>query len=366
MLEDRVFRTSASRLNLRAGPSTRFAVLTSLSRGQAVARVDEADRDGWWLIFADVPGDGAYIGFAAARFLIPIEDTNATLANQPIPYEPGEDDDEAHPSREPEGAPPPETESEIDTWIDGWNPEIEDAHRHPSPNHNSRSAPNGIERVVIHITGNPNFETVRSGFMRAGGASAHYLIEPNGQLHQFVSEERRAYHAGIKSFVRKLYDRNDGQWRKYKRHFSWAGTGHYPNGSIFYDADLKPVSDRSKAQLVGRADGSEWPAYRYFDSLWGRVNLPVGYAPHHKDPNDYSIGIELLSYGAKRASPEHYSPEMYHTLRALVDDICRRHNIPKSRTNICGHEDVNPVERWGWDPNQGFDWNQLISHGAFA
>ena len=30
------------------------------------------------------------------------------------------------------------------------------------------------------------------------------------------------------------------------------------------------------------------------------------------------------------------------------------------REAVCGHEDVNPIERWGWDPNQGFDWERLF------
>lgn len=71
-MAERVFQVAAGALNLRVGPEADRAPVAVLTQGQLVARLDEEDRNGWWWVFADVPGDGAFLGYVAARHLSPI------------------------------------------------------------------------------------------------------------------------------------------------------------------------------------------------------------------------------------------------------------------------------------------------------
>ena len=104
---DKVFRVSTGALNIRAEPSSRSGILTALPAGQAVARLDEMDRNGWWLVFADTPGDGLYVGYVAARFLTPI--TSMTGMEVPAPA-PATALETAAGSGSTQPAPPPEGE----------------------------------------------------------------------------------------------------------------------------------------------------------------------------------------------------------------------------------------------------------------
>ena len=72
----------------------------------------------------------------------------------------------------------------------------------PSPNYGARPARVSIDLVVLHYTGMP---TARSALARlcdpAASVSAHYLIEEAGAIHRLVAEERRAWHAGVASWM---------------------------------------------------------------------------------------------------------------------------------------------------------------------
>ncbi len=375
-MSDRVFRVDASALNLRVQPSTGSEALALLRAGQAVARLDDLDHDGWWFVFADTPGEGLYVGYVFARHLRPVMAPvlEGPEAEKPLPP-PAEDETLDSPPREPEG---PQGDASGDTapvarpagpeWEDGWNLALARSHRHASPNHGVRR--NGrIDRVIIHIAGTASLQTIIDRFMNpSASSSAHYLITPDGALHQFVSEQRRAWHSGIQPFVRELYDRNDGTWRRFKRYFRWAhDDGWYPGNAVFLDGQhnlLGSQAVRDQAKLVMRPDSAEWDEYAWFDRAFGRRALPIGYREGNRDPNDASIGIEILGFGGKQADPSLYTDAMYDRLGALVDDICARHAISRSRETICGHEDVNPVERWGWDPNRGFEWHRILGGGG--
>jgi N-acetylmuramoyl-L-alanine amidase len=185
--------------------------------------------------------------------------------------------------------------------------------------------------------------------------SAHYLIDKEGLIFQFVQEEDQAWHAGIKKAVHKLYAKPATSWRKYLYFFDWYS---YPANSIYFDRDLKKVQGSQMATFVGRADGKEWNDYDYFKERWGETAGPLNYT-ESDSPNGYSVGIEILSLGAKSASSTAYTAKMYKSLNRLVTDICTRNGIPMEKGRVAGHEDVNPVQRWGWDPNQGFDWNKV-------
>lgn len=58
-------------LQLRAHAAPGADLLVTLKPGQLVARLDAHDREGWWYLFADTPGEGAYVGYALARHLTP-------------------------------------------------------------------------------------------------------------------------------------------------------------------------------------------------------------------------------------------------------------------------------------------------------
>ncbi|MEO7323393.1 MAG: N-acetylmuramoyl-L-alanine amidase [Dokdonella sp.] len=207
--------------------------------------------------------------------------------------------------------------------------------------------------VVCHITGSDSFASVKKTFLTS--VSAHYVVDKAGVIYQFVQEDDQAWHAGIARSTLALYAQGAQAWRKYLFYFEWT---RYPIGSVFVDENLQPVEGGRVATFVRRADGADWPHYAYFDQRWGAGTMPANYATSQY-PNAYSVGIEILSLGATKASDETYTPAMYRSLRSLVTDICARQAIPMQKGHVLGHEDVNPVQRYGWDPNQGFDWTQV-------
>lgn len=105
----------------------------------------------------------------------------------------------------------PASDSERAVWRDGWWRRAEPC---PSPNHNERPAAAGVSLVVVHSISlppgqyggdaierlftnrlawdeHPYFESIRGLEV-----SAHFLIRRSGKLLQFVSCDRRAWHAG--------------------------------------------------------------------------------------------------------------------------------------------------------------------------
>lgn len=237
-------------------------------------------------------------------------------------------------------------------WTE-FNEIVPASRRYPTDKKNNRrSAIKKPSHLVLHITGPGSVAVIKSTFL-SEKRSAHYLIDREGKIHQFVPDAGRAWHAGIERFVAKLYNKNDGTWRRYKRYDQMQ-----PKGEKYFDKDLNPLSGPSNAVLVSRGDGSEWPDYEYFDKRWGRLDQPFYYATDD-DPNDYSIGIEMLSVGAKTRDPAQYTEALYEGLEELLSNLCRKYGIPRDREHIIGHEDVDPCARWGWDPNQGFDWSRV-------
>src|SRR5262245_2918102 len=145
--------------------------------------------------------------------------------------------------------------------IMGWNPKVPEERRYPGKMTPGRSAP--PTHVVCHITGTNSFETVRKEFTTS--ASAHYVIDKEGVLYQFVEEENQAWHSGIKASVQTQYDERGNGWRKLLYHFDWA---KYPADSVWLDSKLKPVPSRPEATFVGRPGDLEWTEYEYFRARW--------------------------------------------------------------------------------------------------
>ena len=72
-------------------------------------------------------------------------------------------------------------------------------HTRLSPNCNERKLP--ISMVVLHSTEMKPVETALDRLTDPeAGVSAHYLITEEGEVIQLVSEEKRAWHAGVSSF----------------------------------------------------------------------------------------------------------------------------------------------------------------------
>lgn len=238
-----------------------------------------------------------------------------------------------------------------------WNSLVPEGRRFKSPQKTNGRTVEKPTHVVCHITGTDSFSSVKNEFMT--DASIHYLIDKQGAIYQFVEEESTAWHAGIKASVQALYNNGNGDWKKYLYYFPWY---KYPAGSTYLDGQFNKVEGGREATFVAQASGAPWQLYQYFEDRWGSAAGPLNYATS-KRPNDYSIGIEILSVGAKTPSPTAYTEAMYRSLSVLVNDICERNAIPKQKGRVVGHEDVNPVQRYGWDPNKGFDWARLWQTG---
>jgi N-acetyl-anhydromuramyl-L-alanine amidase AmpD len=237
-----------------------------------------------------------------------------------------------------------------------WNDLVPEGNRYDSPNHNSlRPAVKAPSHIAIHVTGNDSVAVTKRLFLKEKSVSAHYLISKDGQLFQFVKDSERAFHAGIDRPSLAIY-RGAASWRKYLKYFAWYKK--YPKDSIYLDADLKPVWDKTEAAFVARADNAEWPNYELFNSRWGMTSLPVNFETD-PDPNNYSIGIEIVSFGATTPDSNAYTADMYRTLVLLTGDLSRKYEIPLEKGRVVGHEDLNPVGRFGWDPGAGFNWAKI-------
>ncbi|WP_082805390.1 N-acetylmuramoyl-L-alanine amidase [Pseudomonas sp. BMS12] len=236
-----------------------------------------------------------------------------------------------------------------------WNNLVPIQNRLESPNKNARRPSTTLPtHVVIHVTGTDSLPSVRKTFLASNSVSAHYLITKEGELFQFVPDASRAWHAGIDSNTRSLYKKGQEKWQCYLKYFNWYKG--YPKDAIYVDGDLKPVWDKTEAAFVARADGLPWPEYSYFNERWPTEDLPINFDTD-PDPNNYAIGIETLDFGSKKHDSTVYTDKMYKTLEHLVTDISKKYSIPMIKGRIVGHEDVNPIGRFGWDPAPGFDWS---------
>ncbi len=98
----------------------------------------------------------------------------------------------------------------------------------------------------------------------------------------------------------------------------------------------------------------------------------LGDAKYTDKMNHYAIGIEIAAMGSEedmsiyltssqyKALDESllgFSEEQYAALKPLVEDICKRNNIPMDRTHIIGHEEYSPTKN---DPGELFDWSRIV------
>ena len=147
--------------------------------------------------------------------------------------------------------------------------------RFASPNFDDRTLP--VTMIVLHYTG---MQDARSALDRlcdpAAKVSAHYLVEEDGAVHQLVSEEKRAWHAG-QSHWREVTDVNSASVG-----IEIVNPGHewgyrdFPDDQI--DAVIRLVSaikDRhniTRGNIVGHSDVApsrkQDPGERF---PWGRL-----------------------------------------------------------------------------------------------
>jgi N-acetyl-anhydromuramyl-L-alanine amidase AmpD len=246
-------------------------------------------------------------------------------------------------------------------WMQ-WNELVPEANRIENcPNQGGRSAAIAKpSHVILHITGTKDFATAKRRFMDAAQqASAHYMIDKDGSLHQLVVDGRRAWHAGIQGAIKALYDAADHRWKQYLG--LTLARSQYPADAVYLDANLQPTPEVARQRFVRTKDGSRWAKFAYFEQRWGPNRAQPWNYENSKLPNDYSIGVEIVSFGAPRPSATAYTEPMYATLTALIKDLAAKYDIPRSRGRIVGHEDVHPVDRFGWDPAAGFDWDRVLS-----
>ena len=89
--------------------------------------------------------------------------------------------------------------------------------------------------------------------------------------------------------------------------------------------------------------------------------------------NDYAIGIELVAIGSQEDMKQYlsasayqsldpsfigYTDAQYEALKALVQDICQRNEIPMDRDHVIGHQEYSQKKT---DPGELFDWQRLMN-----
>ena len=128
--------------------------------------------------------------------------------------------------------------------------------------------------------------------------SVHYIIERDGTIHCYVSEDRVAWHAG------------KGQWKEKEK---------YLDSMNQYAIGIELVGIGSQTDMSSYMTKSEYDAID--DSLKG------------------------------------FTPEQYASLKLLVEDICQRNGIPMDREHVIGHQEYAARKS---DPGELFDWSLLI------
>lgn len=169
---------------------------------------------------------------------------------------------------------------------------------------NSYSRTEQVSHVLIHfmsaVIAHPDdpfgIENVRETFFNTG-SSIHYVIDRDGTVYRLVNESYVAWHAGKGS---------------------WAGDEQYTDRMNQYAIGIEMLAIGSKKDMAGMLSSS------FYDTL---------------DPD--WIG---------------YTDAQYTALKALVEDICDRHEIPFDRTHVLGHEDYTSRKT---DPGELFDWTKI-------
>ncbi len=153
--------------------------------------------------------------------------------------------------------------------------------------------------VVNHRDDPYKMEYVRQTFIDAD-VSVHYIIDRDGTVYCYVPEDRTAWHAG------------KGEW---------LGDEKYTNKMNLYSIGIELVG-------IGSAE-------------------------------DMSFYMSEKEYKALDQALLGFTDAQYISLKALVEDVCQRNDIPLDRQHVIGHEEYNPAKN---DPGELFDWSRIINN----
>jgi len=180
-------------------------------------------------------------------------------------------------------------------WLRTWRKEGNvplDIIRHETPHQGIRPAGDRgrITMVIIHgdagRTDNGTISWIRDP---ASGVSYHYLIGRDGKVHQFVDENRRAWHAGTSSWLGRtgLNDcsvgvclANDGSGQEGYRHEQYDSAGRLVAAIMErHDIPLPMVRghDEISVPMGRKTDPWAWFDWAHLYSrlgLWAAGRLP--------------------------------------------------------------------------------------------
>jgi N-acetylmuramoyl-L-alanine amidase len=128
----------------------------------------------------------------------------------------------------------------------------------PSPNHDSRDG-HAVDILLLHYTGMPSGEMALSRLRDpAAKVSAHYVVEEDGRVFHLVPEDRRAWHAGISSWL------GEGNINQRSIGIEIVNPGHEFGYRAFPAMQMKAVLDLSlgiiarhaipAARVIGHSD----------------------------------------------------------------------------------------------------------------
>ena len=206
---------------------------------------------------------------------------------------------------------------------------------YPSANYDDRPSGADVEVLVLHYTG---MKTLQNALDRltdpASKVSAHYLVAINGEIISLVSEDKRAWHAGV-SYWRGQIDVNShsiGIELENPGH----ELGYHEFSSLQMNALIKLTQDLltrhmiSERNVVGHSDVAprrKKDPGEYFDWKF-MANKGVGLWPvttaDKESRGDFEFWLSDLGYETKNITA---------TLRAF-----QRHYLPSS---ISGQPDKN-------------------------
>ena len=245
----------------------------------------------------------------------------------------------------------------------GWNEIVDPGNRYNSPNFSAgRPEPyHQITHIIVHICG--SFEGARDRFLTVDEAATHYVIKDDGTITQFIQDINRGWHAGIlegqytfrgvrynsivvtnqtsviqpyKVHEKNLYERATDEWKRWR-----LGWPRRLNGLWEYYYVANP------------SDIYNW------DMVYPGYDKPFNYLINPY-PNNYSIGIELVGGTFYTEEDYTYRSAQIDGLVKLLKDLIRKYSIPVTREFLVGHEDVNPIARFRWDPGPGFNWDDIL------
>ena len=162
----------------------------------------------------------------------------------------------------------------------------------------------------------------------------HFVIVPDGRVFQYRQLNEKAWHAGVDGAERRDY--LSGNW----------------------------------LAKVAKGVASWWKA------RWVGIQSPQHLYPS-TSPNEDYVGIELVPcvayvkgnngslkpvFGEPAGPGQRFTAQQYTSLAMLVNELSSKYGIPLSGGRLVGHEDIDPMDRPGWDPGDMhgyFSWSLL-------